>query len=71
VKVRSISANSARSKAMRPTPSSVVLIGTGSARERNADAPFRQVVDEVEDLAKVAADPVQGVHGDRAAPAWL
>jgi hypothetical protein len=29
--------------------------------------PLREVVDEVEDLAKVAADPVQGVHDDRVA----
>jgi hypothetical protein len=68
MKVRSISANSARSRnAMRPIPSSAVLIGSGSARERMPTPPLREVVDEVEDLAKVAADPVQGVHDDRVA----
>jgi hypothetical protein len=47
------------------------LIG-GVDRQRvgqraHADAAFGQVVDEVQHLAEVAADPVQGVHHDRVA----
>jgi hypothetical protein len=40
--------------------------GTGR-RWTDADAPLGEVVDEVEDFAEIAAEPVQGVHDDRVA----
>jgi len=48
----------------------------GADRQRvgqgpDADAASGEVVDEVEDLAEVAADPVQGVHDDRVAGAGV
>jgi hypothetical protein len=45
---------------MRPMPSRVVSIGSGSANDR--DAAFGQFVHQVEHLAQVATQPVQRVH---------
>jgi hypothetical protein len=52
---------------MRPMPPSVVFDGQRVRQGPDADAAAGQVVDEVEDLAEVAADPVERVHYDRVA----
>jgi len=41
--------------------------GQRVGRRADADAALVQVVDEVEDLAEVTADPVESVHHDRVA----
>jgi len=52
---------------MWPIPSLVVSMGMGVCQGAHPDALLGQVVDEVEDFPQVAAEPVEGVHGDHVA----